>query len=80
MKIKVGDKVIFKKGDWLDHIFIDNCQGTVRNIDDNGDYHIDWNICDTITTDIYQKEYVKDYLHIDIKQIRKDKLKELGIW
>ena len=41
MKYKVGDKVIFKKGSWHNHLYIDNCSGTIKWLI-HGDYIIEW--------------------------------------
>ena len=40
-RFKVGDRVIFKKGGWLDHDYIDNCKGTIIGFI-KGDYIVEW--------------------------------------
>ena len=80
-KFKEGDYVIFKKGDWLDHIFIDNCKAKVISYEhhNSGDYYkLEWTlpVGDTKVIDYYDSNHEK-YLHFDLEKYRKDKIDEV---
>jgi hypothetical protein len=77
-RFKVGDRITFKKGGWLDHDYIDNCKGTIRGFI-KGDYIIEWVLPTSGTVDDIFKLRHEDFLHYDKQRIRNDKLKELGL-
>ena len=81
--MKIGDKVIFKKGDWADHLYIDNTCGIIIELDTKpvhaSGYIIEWNILGKRKVqDFFNYAHI-NYLHYDLKRIRNEKLKELGI-